>query len=202
MSYVPSHTTLRSSSCHSADDDHQGHFNKKTMSEPPGPDVRSLLDRFKKSLELEQQDKRWKKRYQCMQVLCGVILLSFVQKKLAAAVLLWLIYHVFSTEIEGMLAPGIDMDAVQKQLMEAQRYAPRNQVSRPTSVQLAVAAILRLQSAPKPRSGLAGGMSYIYDPTDLSNARKANIPIHAVPPPVLLTTQNAFYAGPGEIFKE
>jgi hypothetical protein len=44
-----------------------------------------------------------------------------------------------------------------------------------------------------------GGMSYIYDE---ALKAEANIPIVVVPPHVLMTSENRYYAGPGEQIKE
>ncbi|RXK38130.1 hypothetical protein M231_04591 [Tremella mesenterica] len=164
---------------------HVGHFNYKP---PPGysngPDATNLIERFKVSLEIEQQATKWKKRYRAIQSLCAIIIIAFVNKKIAVACLCYLTYHVFSTEVENMLKPPVNMEDVNNeidQLMRAGNY--------------------RNESAPKPVAGMTGGMSYIYDPTDLSSSRRVAAPIHAVPPHVLMTTENHFYAGPGETFK-
>ncbi|EIW67428.1 hypothetical protein TREMEDRAFT_69847 [Tremella mesenterica DSM 1558] len=164
---------------------HVGHFNYKP---PPGysngPDATNLIERFKVSLEMEQQATKWKKRYRAIQSLCAIIIIAFVNKKIAVACLCYLTYHVFSTEVENMLKPPVNMEDVNNeidQLMRAGNY--------------------RNESAPKPVAGMTGGMSYIYDPTDLSSSRRVAAPIHAVPPHVLMTTENHFYAGPGETFK-
>ena len=60
------------------------------------------------------------------------------------------------------------------------------------------------QSAPKARAGQPGsGMSYIYDPTSPKTVRpNANIPLHFVPAPVLMTSENKHLAGPGEPIKK
>lgn len=49
-----------------------------------------------------------------------------------------------------------------------------------------------------------GGMTYIYDPstTDRSGLEPSvKIPIVQVPSNVLMTTENPWYAGPGELIK-
>jgi hypothetical protein len=46
-------------------------------------------------------------------------------------------------------------------------------------------------------------MSYIYDPTSANTVRpNANIPLHFVPAPVLMTSEHKYLAGPGEPIKK
>lgn len=68
--------------------------------------------------------------------------------------------------------------------------------------------LMRWQAGPKVKKpqDLAGGMSYIYDPDTAAGLgavqKNSNIPIHMVPPHVLMTTDNHYYAGPGEDLKK
>ena len=46
-------------------------------------------------------------------------------------------------------------------------------------------------------------MGYIYAPTEAKNVKpNATIPIVTVPPHVLMTSENQYYAGPGEQIKD
>ena len=57
---------------------------------------------------------------------------------------------------------------------------------------------------PKPgRDQPASGMNYIYDPVSAGNlAKNSTIPLHVVPAPVLMTSENRYLAGPGIELKD
>ncbi|CAD6576139.1 MAG: 45 kDa subunit of RNA polymerase II [Tremellales sp. Tagirdzhanova-0007] len=165
---------------------HVGHFNKPKIVEPPGPDPTLLLQRVETSMEREKQQKLWKKRIRTIQALCLLIIVSFLNRNVAIAGLAYLMYTTFSTEIENMLRPPPDMDEVHNVIDQIASRAARN------------------ETAPKPgKDRLAGGMGYIYDPTEAGGLNvDSNVPIVTVPPPVLMTTENHHYAGPGEQIKD
>lgn len=46
-------------------------------------------------------------------------------------------------------------------------------------------------------------MSYIYDPTEAGDVKvNSSVPIVTVPGPVLMTSKNHYYAGPGEQLRD
>jgi hypothetical protein len=193
-----------------------------------------------------------------------------VNRKLAAAGLAYLVYSTIASEIEGMLAPGPDMEEVQETIEKIVRTAARNEVgwipisrllacpsesfSAPYSTYSTFSFLLPLflpspsdlitfrphpspaspplpnfdpvsslcllasptvtgvsipaddpQSAPKSdlkKREPNSGMTYIFDPTSAGTlVKSADIPIVTVPAPVLMTSQNHWYAGAGEQIK-
>ncbi|WRT68206.1 uncharacterized protein IL334_005181 [Kwoniella shivajii] len=161
---------------------HVGHFNRPKLPQPPAPDESVLMKRVEASMKREAQEDMWKKRIRTVQILCVIIIVSFINKKVSIACLCYLIYHTISTEIQNMLAPPPDMDGIW-------RYIDRMTMN-------------KNESNPKPRD-MTGGMSYIYEQQEQGQGVKelANVPIEMVPPHVLMTTQNHYYAGPGNEMK-
>ncbi|OCF75993.1 hypothetical protein I204_03290 [Kwoniella mangroviensis CBS 8886] len=162
---------------------HVGHFNRPKLPQPPAPDEGVLMKRVQASMKREDQEKMWRKRIRSIQLLCLIVIMSFVNQKIAIACLCYLIYHTLSTEIQAMLAPPPDMEQVW-------RYIDRMTQNRNIS-------------APKPTQ-MTGGMSYLYekDNVNASSVKElANVPIEMVPPHVLMTTQNHWFAGPGNEMK-
>ncbi|RSH81382.1 hypothetical protein EHS25_006914 [Saitozyma podzolica] len=166
---------------------HVGHFNKPKLPAPPGPDPSVLFEKVKKKMAIEVQENMWRKRIRSFQTLCFIVIVSYVNRKLAAAGLAYLVYSTIASEIEGMLAPGPDMEEVQDTIEKIVRAAARN------------------ESAPKSdlkKREPNSGMTYIFDPTSAGTLIKsADIPIVTVPAPVLMTSQNHWYAGAGEQIK-
>ena len=103
-----------------------------------------------------------------------------------------------------MLRPPPDMDEIHNAIEQISSRAARNEVSHHSHLSLFSILIMVWQTAPKPgKDLLAGGMGYIYDPTEAGGVNvNSNVPIVTVPPPVLMTTENHFYAGPGEQIKD
>ncbi|WWC63069.1 uncharacterized protein I303_105668 [Kwoniella dejecticola CBS 10117] len=159
---------------------HVGHFNRPKLPQPPAPDEKVMMKRVEASMKREAQENMWKKRIRSIQILCCIIIMSFVNRKIAIACLCYLIYHTISTEIQAMLAPPPDMDSVW-------RYIDRLSMN-------------KNESAPKPTQ-MTGGMSYLYEQGEGDVKELANVPTEMVPPHVLMTTQNHWYAGPGNEMK-
>ncbi|KAK8854934.1 hypothetical protein IAR55_003673 [Kwoniella newhampshirensis] len=164
---------------------HVGHFNRPKLPAPPAPDPSVLLARVIASMRREAQEEMWKKRIRSIQILSVIVIISFISKKLAIALLAYLIYSTLSSEINNMLTPPTDLDQVHQYID-----------------QLSMSA--RNESNPKPTQ-MTGGMSYIYEPDNgMGGAgvqHNSNIPIEVVPPPVLMTTTNHWYVGPGNELK-
>ncbi|WWC71758.1 uncharacterized protein I206_105717 [Kwoniella pini CBS 10737] len=161
---------------------HVGHFNKPKLPQPPAPDPDIMMKRVEASMKREAQENMWKKRIRSIQLLCVIVILSFVNQKIAIACLSYLIYHTISTEIQSMLTPPPDMEQVW-------RYIDKISMN-------------KNESAPKPTQ-MTGGMSYLYEKGQTNQEVKelANVPIEMVPPHVLMTTQNHWYVGPGNEMK-
>lgn len=100
-----------------------------------------------------------------------------MSKKIAAIALAILIYRTVSSEIDDMLSPPVDMEHVWKAI-DKLTGAAKN------------------ESAPKPTL-LAGSTSYLYGHDGDWVKKLADVPIEGVTPPVLMTTANSWYAGPG-----
>ncbi|GFZ49327.1 hypothetical protein JCM24511_07447 [Saitozyma sp. JCM 24511] len=166
---------------------HVGHFNKPKLPAPPGPDPSVLLEKVKKKMAIEAQENMWRKRIRSIQILCFIVIISYVNRKLAAAGLAYLVYSTIASEMEGMLAPGPDMEEIHETIEKIVRTAARN------------------ESAPKSdikKREPNSGMTYIFDPTSAGTlVKSADIPIVTVPAPVLMTSQNHWYAGAGEQIK-
>lgn len=150
-----------------------------------------------------------------------------VNNKNALLAVCYLIYTTLARELDNMLKPPTSLDEVYHLIDTMQMGAPRNQVSLEfhstalsapstyiTSPHLTLPfwAKLTYQSAPKgsdkegkPPKPLAGGMTYIYDPSTADRSGleiSANIPVVQVPAHVLMTTENPWYAGPGDPVKK
>ncbi|ORX38685.1 hypothetical protein BD324DRAFT_621930 [Kockovaella imperatae] len=165
---------------------HVGHFNRPKLPEPEALNEDVVWARVKENMEREKQQKIWKKRIRTIQYLCVVIIVAFINSNVAIAGLCYLIYTTVSSELEDMLKPPPNMDIYHE-------YIDR------------ITAPLKNQGAPKPgKDQPVGGMSYIYDPTEARGLKPTNtaIPINVVPPHVLMTSENHFYAGPGEQIKD
>ncbi|WVF72615.1 hypothetical protein IAT40_007433 [Kwoniella sp. CBS 6097] len=163
---------------------HVGHFNRPKLPAPPVPDESVLMARVEASMKREEQEKMWKKRIRSIQILSLIVIISFVNQKIAMACLAYLIYSTLSTEINNMLSPPTDMEGIYK-VIDKLTMGSKN------------------ESAPKPTQ-MAGGMSYLLEPTgSTGDAVKelANVPIEMVPPHVLMTTQNHWFVGPGNEMK-
>lgn len=100
-----------------------------------------------------------------------------VSKKVAAIALAVLICRTVSSEIDNMLSPPVDMEHVWKAI-DKLTGAAKN------------------ESAPKPTL-LTGSTSYLYEHDGDWVKKLADVPIEGVTPPVLMTTANSWYAGPG-----
>ncbi|WWC90896.1 uncharacterized protein L201_005833 [Kwoniella dendrophila CBS 6074] len=164
---------------------HVGHFNRPRLPEPPAPDESVLMKRVEASMKREAQENMWKKRIRSIQILCIITIMSFVNKKISIACLCYLIYDTLSREIQSMLSPPYDMENVWRYIDKLSQGSKN-------------------ESAPKPTQ-MTGGMSYIYEKNQ-GNVNEtvndlANIPVEMVPPHVLMTTQNHWYAGPGNEMK-
>ncbi|WWD18915.1 hypothetical protein CI109_103371 [Kwoniella shandongensis] len=163
---------------------HVGHFNRPKLPHPPMPDESVLMARVEASMKREAQEELWKKRIRSIQFLSVIVIISFVSKPISIALLCYLIYTTISSEIQSILTPPPDLDEVESYIQDL-TMSSRN------------------ESAPRPTQ-MIGGMSYIYEPTLAAAAgvgggvkHSANIPIEKVVPPVLMTTTNSYYAGPG-----
>ncbi|OCF30657.1 hypothetical protein I316_07705 [Kwoniella heveanensis BCC8398] len=163
---------------------HVGHFNRPKLPAPPAPDESVLMARVEASMKREAQEKMWKKRIRSIQILSLIVIISFVNRKIAMACLAYLIYSTLSSEINNMLSPPTDMEGIYKVIDK-------------------LAAGSKNESAPKPTQ-MTGGMSYLLEPSgSKKDAVKelANVPIEMVPPHVLMTTQNHWFVGPGNEMK-
>ncbi len=128
-----------------------------------------------------------------------------VNRNVAIAGLAYLIYTTFSSEIEEILKPPEGLGDIPRTIEE---------ISGPHYVAVSLHLPIRLikvivddvtKRPPKPDKyvPLAGGMGYIYDPTEAGGLKvNGRAPIVTVPPPVLMTSENHFYAGPGEEMKD
>ncbi|EAL20591.1 hypothetical protein CNBE5110 [Cryptococcus deneoformans B-3501A] len=156
---------------------HVGHFNRPKLPVPPNPNEDVLMKRVQASMAREAQERLWKRRIRDIQVLSVIIMVSFVSKKVAAIALAILIYRTVSSEIDDMLSPPVDMEHVWKAI-DKLTGAAKN------------------ESAPKPTL-LTGSTSYLYEHDGDWVKKLADVPIEGVTPPVLMTTANSWYAGPG-----
>ncbi|KAL7423511.1 RNA polymerase II subunit 3 [Cryptotrichosporon argae] len=166
---------------------HVGHFNRVAL-DKPGVDPNKTEDvvmlKIRKQQEIDAQLAKWKKRIRGIQQLCLVVIVYFVNAKLAAAGLAYIVYTTLSAEIENMLKPPPSMDDTYKLL---DKYIKPGSNERRTM--------------PGPggerAGGLTMGMTYIHEPGAHEPKPLAQVPIDIVPPPVLMTTQDQYYAGPG-----
>lgn len=63
--------------------DAQGHFNKPKLPQPPGPpDEETLIERVKKSMEIDKQRGSWKRRIKDIQYMSCVIISYFSESTL------------------------------------------------------------------------------------------------------------------------
>ncbi|WVQ74738.1 hypothetical protein IAR50_004343 [Cryptococcus sp. DSM 104548] len=162
---------------------HVGHFNRPKLPAPPaGPDEKTLMKRVQASMRREAQENLWRRRIKDIQALSCIVIVSFLSKKIAAIALAVLIYRTVSSEIAGMLEPPDDMDKVWSAIDKVTRSAAKN------------------ESAPRPTQ-LTGGMTYLFEQDGDWVKKLANVPVDTVPPPVLMTTTNHWYAGPGNEMK-
>ncbi|KAK4685061.1 hypothetical protein P7C73_g5092, partial [Tremellales sp. Uapishka_1] len=164
---------------------HVGHFNKVALPrlDEAVDDESKILARVKQKMEMDARRAVWSKRINNVKILSVVVIIYFVHKKVAAAALLFLIYRTLSTELEDMLKPPTDLSKV----LDYIDRATQNQN----------------ESAPRDKTGLAGGMTYLFDPDGAGGLTpNSNIPIVQGPAPVLMTSQNHYYAGPGAPVKK
>jgi hypothetical protein len=59
--------------------DDQGHFNRPKLPAPskPGPDEATLVERVKKSMEIDAQRGLWSRRIRSIQILSGIVIVYF-----------------------------------------------------------------------------------------------------------------------------
>nr|ODO02354.1 hypothetical protein L204_01087 [Cryptococcus depauperatus CBS 7855] len=158
---------------------HVGHFNRPQLPAPPIPDEEVLMKRVQASMKREAQEALWKRRIRDIQILSVIVIISFLSKKAAAIALAILIYRTVSSEINDMLKPPANMDEIWKYI---DRIGYKNEKN------------------PKPTQ-LTGGMTYVFEQDGDWVKKLADVPIDVVAPPVLMTTTNHYYAGPGNEMK-
>lgn len=109
---------------------------------------------------------------------------SPVNRKAAIALLIYTIYRALTAELDSILEPPVSRKTLNDDI---------KRIAKKTVVPYSAASHYFPQGVQ--------GMGHIYSPDEVvikGGRGNAQIPIVAVPPPVLMTTDNGYYTGVGE----